>query len=202
VNAYEGGKLSLDQVLVVGPQGGQNLAQHKTTIAEWLQAGGNLLAIGLVEQDANAFLPFQVNTKEEEYISTYFDPPGMNSFFAGVGPADVHNRDPRKLPLVSAGATAMGNGVLARAGGANVIFCQLAPWQFENGRQSNLKRTRRHASFLVARLLANLGVGGSTPILARFSTPVNIAKTEKRWLDGLYLDQPEEWDDPYRFFRW
>ena len=23
-----------------------------------------------------------------------------------------------------------------------------------------------------------------------------------RWLDGLYLDVPEEWDDPYRFFRW
>jgi hypothetical protein len=22
-----------------------------------------------------------------------------------------------------------------------------------------------------------------------------------RWLDGLYLDTPEEWDDPYRFFR-
>jgi len=26
--------------------------------------------------------------------------------------------------------------------------------------------------------------------------------TEGRWLDGLYLDVPEEWDDPYRFFRW
>ena len=24
----------------------------------------------------------------------------------------------------------------------------------------------------------------------------------RRWLDGLYLDVPEEWDDPYRFFRW
>jgi hypothetical protein len=23
-----------------------------------------------------------------------------------------------------------------------------------------------------------------------------------RWLDGLYLDRPAEWDDPYRFFRW
>ena len=23
-----------------------------------------------------------------------------------------------------------------------------------------------------------------------------------RWLEGLYLDVPEEWDDPYRFFRW
>jgi hypothetical protein len=23
-----------------------------------------------------------------------------------------------------------------------------------------------------------------------------------RWLEGLYLDVPDEWDDPYRFFRW
>ena len=23
-----------------------------------------------------------------------------------------------------------------------------------------------------------------------------------RWLHGFYLDEPEEWDDPYRFFRW
>jgi hypothetical protein len=26
--------------------------------------------------------------------------------------------------------------------------------------------------------------------------------TEGRWLQGLYLDAPQEWDDPYRFFRW
>ena len=26
--------------------------------------------------------------------------------------------------------------------------------------------------------------------------------TEGRWLEGLYLDVPHEWDDPYRFFRW
>ena len=23
-----------------------------------------------------------------------------------------------------------------------------------------------------------------------------------RWLDGLYLTRPTEWDDPYRFFGW
>ncbi|NQU20761.1 MAG: carbohydrate binding domain-containing protein, partial [Candidatus Nealsonbacteria bacterium] len=28
------------------------------------------------------------------------------------------------------------------------------------------------------------------------------APTEGRWLEGLYLDVPEQWDDPYRFFRW
>jgi hypothetical protein len=26
--------------------------------------------------------------------------------------------------------------------------------------------------------------------------------SEGRWREGLYLDVPQEWDDPYRFFRW
>ncbi len=26
--------------------------------------------------------------------------------------------------------------------------------------------------------------------------------TAGRWLDGLYLTRPIEWDDPYRFFGW
>jgi len=33
-------------------------------------------------------------------------------------------------------------------------------------------------------------------------TPVAPPSVEGRWLQGLYLDQPEEMDDPYRFFRW
>ena len=28
------------------------------------------------------------------------------------------------------------------------------------------------------------------------------ARRRQRWLEGLYLDTPEEWDDPYRFFGW
>jgi hypothetical protein len=60
-----------------------------------------------------------------------------------------------------------------------------------------------------------MGVAAPTPLLSRFSTPVGdgdvsqAAKApvappsaEGRWSQGLYLDQPEEWDDPYRFFRW
>jgi len=160
------------------------------------------LAIGLGEQDANAFLPFQVRMKNEEHIAAYFEPFGVNSLLAGIGPADVHNRDPRQLPLVSQGASVVGNGVLAKAESANVVFCQLAPWQFDYKKQYNLKRTYRRASFLATRLLANMGVAGSTPLLARFHSPVDVAKSEKRWLDGLYLDAPEEMDDPYRFFRW
>ncbi len=124
----------------------------------------------------------------------------MKSLLAGIGPADVHNRDPRELPLVAGGASMIGNGILAKADNANVVFCQLVPWQFDHNKQMNLKRTFRRASYLVTRLAANMGAAGSTPILARFRSPVE--KAERRWLEGLYLDVPGEWDDPYRFFRW
>ena len=202
IGPYEGGSLSADQVLVVGPGGAKDLAAGAAAVAGWLKAGGHLLAIGLDEADANALLPEKVTLTKAEHISACFEPFDVNSLLAGIGPADVHNRDPRQLALVSAGATVIGNGVLARAAGANVVFCQLVPWEFDAGKQANLKRTYRRASFLVARLLADMGVAGSTPLLARFSSPVDSAKPEKRWLDGLYLDPPEEWDDPYRFFRW
>jgi hypothetical protein len=64
----------------------------------------------------------------------------------------------------------------------------------------NTKRTFRRVSCLVARLLGNLQAGGDTQILKHIATPVE--GDEKRWLAGLYLDTPQEWDDPYWFFRW
>jgi hypothetical protein len=204
---YSGGKLSADNVLVVGAGGGKRLANHASSIADFLKAGGNMLAVGLEEQEANDFLPFKVATKRAEHIAAFFDPLGNDSPLAGVSPADVHNRDPRTLPLVSGGATVIGNGVLARANNANVVFCQLPPYTVfdaatNHGGQYSLRRTYRRASFLLTRLLANLGGASSTPILERFHQPVAKENTEARWRDGLYLDVPEEWDDPYRFFCW
>jgi hypothetical protein len=198
---YEGGTLSADQVLVVGPGGGRQLAGSAGAIADFLKAGGSILAVGLEEQDANAFLPTKVGMRKVEHIAAYFAPFGKESLLAGVSPADVHNRDPRDLPLVSAGATVIGDGVLAKAENANVIFCQLLPWQFDAGKW-NTKRTYRRTSFLLTRLLANMGAAGSTPVLDRFHSPVDTTGAEKRWLDGFYLDTPEERDDPYRFFCW
>ena len=136
--------------------------------------------------------------KKAEHIAAYFEPFSLRSPFAGIGPADVHNRNPLVLPLVAGDATVVGDGVLAQAG--NVVFCQLVPWQFDYRKQFNVKRTYRRTSFLVTRLLANMGVASATPLLERFQKPV--AQGEQRWLTGLYLDKPEEMDDPYRFFRW
>ncbi len=201
VRLYERGKLAADDVLVAGPGCGQSLAADAKGIADWLNAGGRLLAIGLDDADASA-LPLKIVMQKKEHISSSFEPFGISSRFAGVGPADVHNRDPRELPLMTAGATVYGDGVLAQAENASAVFCQLAPWQFSGSKQPNLKKTYRRTSFLVTRLLANLGVAGTTPVVTRFHAPLNSAAPEKRWLEGLYLETPEEWDDPYRFFRW
>ncbi len=200
--SYDSGKLSADQVLIVGPGGGNEIAKEKAAVAHWLNAGGELLALGLDQQNADALLPIQVTFTKAEHISAFFGLNGTNSLFRGVGPADIHNRDPRELFLIRSGATPIGNGVLATAKDVNIVFCQLIPWQFDPVRQSNLKRTFRRTSFTATRLLSNLGVPSESPLLARFHTPVDTARSEKRWLNGYYLDQPEEWDDPYRFFRW
>jgi beta-galactosidase len=210
--SYEGGELKSDQILIVGPGG--NVSRDVSRASRPQIAGkmpathhtpsirrGYLLAIGLSQEDADALLPFKVSMNPAEHISAYFDPPGMNSLLAGVGPADVHNRDPRTIPLVSAGATITVNGVLAVAERANVVFCQLVPWQFEYQNNFGLKRTFRRTGFLVTRLLSNLGAISETPLLSRLSTPVNKGESG-RWLQGFYLDEPEEWDYPYRFFRW
>ena len=123
------------QVLVVGPGAGEQLAANASAVRDWVRDGGQVVALGLTGEEASAFLPAQVTTTPGEHIASCFEAVGTDSPLVGVSPADVHNRDPRELPLVTDGATPVGEG-------------------------------------------------------------------EQRWLDGLYLDVPEEWDDPYRFFRW
>jgi hypothetical protein len=199
---YGRAKLTAASVLIVGPGGGRALAADARAVAEWLKGGGHLLALGLDGSEAGAFLPFKVVTTKQEHIAAYFEPPGRDSLLAGVGPADVHNRDPREMPQVRGGAAVVGNGVLARVDKLNVVFCQLVPWQFDPDKLMNLKRTFRRTSCLVTRLAANMGAEASTPLLERFRSPVAAGKARRRWLDGLYLDVPGEWDDPYRFFRW
>ena len=369
--SYVGGELVPDQVLIVRPGGGPVLARNRAAVADFLKGGGHLLALGLDEPEARSFLPFPIGMRNAEHIAAFFEPPGRDSPFSGIGPADVHNRDPRRLPLAASGTTVVGDGILARRGrrtsssarscpiqspaprersppssstamtrsregrahlltlgtasesgmqfgqtvkagevgktytfavfakpiGAPVsVYLEIAspsgardravkgdrtllaadewtephvtfkverpspqgwfasitggrdgdrlrvdrfrinegdyvpasvsakagqapsagkitftnpgfetgtrPWSFTCGEQYNLRRTYRRASFVLARLLANTGVAAPTPLLDRFHTPVNAGGSERRWLGTFYLDQPEEWDDPYRFFNW
>jgi hypothetical protein len=204
VRNYEGEKIPLDKVLLLGPGAGNLLKQAASFIAEFLEAGGGVLAIGLDQHDADVVFPERIRMRRAEHINAFFEPPRFRSLLAGVAPADVHNRDPREVSLVEAGAEIAGDGVLATSNKLQLVFCQLAPWRFENNSgQMNLKRTKRRLDVMLTRLLANLGVEAAIPLLERFRKSVaGNPQNEQRWSKGFYLDQPEEWDDPYRFFRW
>ncbi|MCF8226959.1 MAG: hypothetical protein K9J30_13870 [Bacteroidales bacterium] len=203
VSPFAEKKLSDGQILVAGPGSGKILNSHSKKIKKWIQSGGQMLAIGFDQEDANALLPFEVVMKKEEHIASYFEPSKPGSPFAGIGPSDVHNREPKEYPLVAGGTETVGNGVLATTENGNPAFCQLTPWKNDySNEKHNVKQTYRRSSFLLNRLLCNMGAVSSTPLLARFSNTVDPNGNDKRWLDGFYMDEPEEWDYPYRFFRW
>ncbi len=226
IETYAGRPLTPDQVLVVGRGGGAALAPHASEISQWLDAGGHLLALELDAREANPFLPTAIRTANQEHIATCFEPAGPGSLLAGIGPADVHNRDPRELPLVTGGARIVGNGVLAQMENANVVFCQIAPGSVSRAQGAapsagnvpgrpgnpgaasadtwpvepyNLRRTYRRASFLVSRLLANMGVGGETPLLSRFAMPVSGAARQSVLRNGDFRRtaaspaMPDQW---------
>ncbi len=194
------GDLKKDDVLLVAPTGGDVLAPHKETVGKWLAGGGHVVVVGLDAAQANAFLPFAVEMKNEEYINALFGPAGVSSPLAGIGPADVYNRDPRTIPLVSGGVDVLGGGVLGVSKDGGVVLFQLVPWQYDYSKQFNLKRTFRRSSCTLTRILAGMGVGADTPLIARFAR--GSGDDKQPWLTSFYLDEPVEMDDPYRFFRW
>ncbi len=65
--------------------------------------------------------------------------------------------------------------------------------------QHNLKRTYRRSCFLVARLLANMGAASSTPLLARFATPLGDTSGVSLLKNGDFAGDedadgvPDEW---------
>jgi beta-galactosidase len=201
LDAYDREKLSDGEVLIAAPGSRNVLGPDSARLAQWLARGGKLIAIGMEQDELNSFLPEKIETKSAEHISGFFEPFGLGSFGAGIGPADLHNRAPDQFALVKGGAEIVGDGILAQAQHGSVVLCQMPPWHFDDN-QPNTKRTHRRATFMLSRLLANLGVAGPTPLLERMYAPPAGSPTEERWLSGYYLDKPEEWDDPYRHFRW
>lgn len=195
ISEYDGRQLSTNDFLIFGPGGGRELATNR---ANW--AGAMVLALGIAQEDAQ-ILPAPIRIRSAEHISAYFDAGAIDAVWRGISPADLHNRDPRLLPLVSSNADRVGDGVMAAAKNGRITFFQMVPWLFDPLKAMNQKRTFRRSSFALTRLLSNLGVASQTPLLERFKTPVG-PENGKRWQSGYYLDEPEEWDDPYRFFRW
>ena len=196
-SSYSGEDSSGGRVLVVGP-GAADALSGPDAVGEWIAGGGRALAVGLDGVALARLMPFSVETRRAEYVAAGFGAGSAGSPFAGVGPGETHIREPREIDLL-VGEAAFADGLLA-AFGDDVTVCQVAPWQFDYADSFNLKMPFRRTSHLLSRLLGNMDARTTPPLLGRFADTVD--EGESRWLDGLYLDEPEEMDDPYRFFRW
>ncbi len=197
---YAADRLDSTTLLVVAAGGQRQLAGDKERIAKWLESGGQIVTIGLDGRAASSFLPMQIETNEGEHIAAYFPPLPVGSPLAGISPADVHSAAPRSIPLVT-GPTAVGDGVLAVAPAGNIVLCQLAPFDLIGQLdQHNVKRTYRRNSYLLTRLLANLGAAGPTPIVDRFlqgvPSPVSpsVVRNGQFFEPGGDDDAAADWD--------
>jgi len=64
-----------------------------------------------------------------------------------------------------------------------------------------MKPMSRRTSYLLERVLSNMGFRCHSLARALFEARHERARREAL-AKGFYLDAPEEFDDPYRFFRW
>ncbi|WP_347243931.1 carbohydrate binding domain-containing protein, partial [Thermogutta sp.] len=122
-------KLTAEHVLIVGPGAGGQLEGKREEIANWLAAGGHILVLGMEGKEVNSFLPATVRTESREYINAFFSEPSFSCVFAGIAPADVHNRDPRNLPVLADGVERLCE-VLGQTNNDQIVFCQLLPFDF------------------------------------------------------------------------
>ena len=123
---YDGGALDRRiNVLIVGPGGGERLKLGRAAaIADWLKSGGHLLGDRADQQDAAALPSLKIGVQNREHIGTFFKAFDAASPFAGIGPADVYNRDPREYAACRPAApTAIGDGI---AGHGRIGQCRLS----------------------------------------------------------------------------
>ncbi|NRA37431.1 MAG: hypothetical protein HRU15_04780 [Planctomycetes bacterium] len=196
VQPYNGQELQAGHVLIVGPG---SLSKIDDNVKSWISSGGKVIGVGLNSKELSAISKNTIKTRAVEFVNAYFEPSPFDSLLAGIGPGELHLREPRTLDLPVSGMEIKGLGALAVSNSGNFALCQVVPWQYTL-KQHNTRRVFRRASHALARLLSNAGVKSETVIEQRLQKGPGGNKTP--WLDSFYLDAPIEWDDPYRYFRW
>ena len=97
-------------------------------------AAGRALAGARPDRTGGQLVP-ALQGRDEVYRTLCRVPPrpDAKSLFAGINPAGLHSREPRQLPLLvaSPAVEVLGNGILAKAKNANVVFCQMVPWTYD-----------------------------------------------------------------------
>jgi hypothetical protein len=83
--------------------------------------------------------------------------------------------------------------------GMHMVFCQVTPELFANPDQPECRESFRRTSYLINRLLLNLGAQSKVSLLPLLC---DEKAKDQAWLHSVYLQTPIDVDDPYRFYGW
>ena len=157
--------LPKNSLLVVGPGGIDG------NLSELVARGMNILALGLSAEELNRAFPGGFQTKNGDFYSDYVSGLAKIPEFAGIGNAELHWRGKVRFDAFSPDSP--GGRMLnwKKIGDGCIVAVQLPPWKFSET-EFSCRTTRRRTTYLVSRLLANLGAAyrsGFFPMLDRIA---------------------------------
>ncbi len=155
-------------LVVVGPGAPD---QQLKSLADAARDGQTVLGLGLSGAELGVLLASPPETRSGPALSALLPVPAPAEF-AGLSSADLHWRTKPEMTAFTDDAAERNNALrVLRVGAGRIVLCQVAPWMFDTHSKPYVRTTARRTTFLVSRLLANLGAEFATPLLERMAQP-------------------------------
>lgn len=150
---------------------------------EAIKNGGSALMLGLNRDEIKEWSPVPLETFEKKagmYSRIEKLPPELN----GLSNADWAWHGLMDYTAFAETDDSSNDFIkVVNYGNGKLVFWQVPPWKFNDELRPYLRTSKRHAQFMLSRLMGNLGFRRGNSMI-------------------LYADIPIEEDDPYRYFHW
>ncbi len=163
VAAFSNKKDSARFVYVVGPDGvSEDVLKNQTNASA-------ILTLGLNDEEIFKLCGEKVQTKKQSGDCMAIEA-NVDDAFKGISNSDVYRRT-LKVDFTSLQNGTVGNNMLGVVKEAKVktVLCQIAPWMLDYKKYPYLRSSKRRSTFLISRLLSNLGVASDIQLLDKFS---------------------------------
>jgi len=211
------GDLRPGDLLIVGEDAGPALTEAKDAIRRTVEGGAVVFSLPKTGEELKGWLPFEVKTEKQRVTHTIVDKKRI-PLLAGLGNSDLHWRGRIPIEVITSrpdGSETLPTGIIqwVRRGKGQYVLCQVSPefFKYDDFKISYLKLSALRASFMLSRVLANLGAPSDVPLLDYLErpvvTPIDLTgewkgtADEKRTGEKLGFFKPEFDDGGWRAIR-